>query len=135
MSPETQKKGGVAERVREMAEPLARELGLSIWDVQFLKEGADWFLRIFIDKEDGVGIDDCVDMTHAIDPVLDREDPIPQEYTLEVSSPRHQSEACKAGAFRRFPWRTGAGEIDSAPGGWQPAAAGGSASGRGKRGI
>ena len=85
MSPETKKKGGVAERVREMAEPLARELGLSIWDVQFLKEGADWFLRIFIDKEDGVGIDDCVDMTHAIDPVLDREDPIPQEYTLEVS--------------------------------------------------
>lgn len=63
MSPETKKKGGVAERVREMAEPLARELGLSIWDVQFLKEGADWFLRIFIDKEDGVGIDDCVDMT------------------------------------------------------------------------
>ena len=79
MSPETKKKGGVAERVREMAEPLARELGLSIWDVQFLKEGADWFLRIFIDKEDGVGIDDCVDMTHTIDPVLDQEDPIPQE--------------------------------------------------------
>ena len=68
VSPETKKKGGVAERVREMAEPLARELGLSIWDVQFLKEGADWFLRIFIDKEDGVGIDDCVDMTHAIGP-------------------------------------------------------------------
>ena len=87
MSPETKKKGGVAERVREMAEPLARELGLSIWDVQFLKEGADWFLRIFIDKEDGVGIDDCVDMTHALSPVLDREDPIPQEYMLEVSSP------------------------------------------------
>ena len=87
MSPETKKKGGVAERVREMAEPLARELGLSIWDVQFLKEGADWFLRIFIDKEDGVGIDDCVDMTHAIDPVLDREDPIPQEYTWRYLLP------------------------------------------------
>ncbi len=81
------KKGSVAERVRGMAEPLAAGLGLSLWDVQFVKEGADWFLRIFIDKEEGVGIDDCVDMTHAINPVLDKEDPIPQEYTLEVSSP------------------------------------------------
>ena len=87
LSSETKKKGGVAERVREMAEPLARELNLSIWDVQFVKEGADWFLRIFIDKDGGVGIDDCVDMTHAVSPVLDKEDPIPQEYLLEVSSP------------------------------------------------
>lgn len=81
------KKGSVADRVRQMAEPLAEELGLMLWDVQFAKEGAEWFLRIFIDKEEGVGIDDCVDMTHAINPVLDKEDPIPQEYMLEVSSP------------------------------------------------
>lgn len=81
------KKGSVADRVRQMAEPLAEELGLMLWDVQFVKEGAQWYLRIFIDKEEGVGIDDCVDMTHAISPVLDREDPIPQEYMLEVSSP------------------------------------------------
>ena len=44
-------------------------------------------LRICIDKEGGVGLDDCVAMSHAIDPVLDREDPVPQEYVLEVSSP------------------------------------------------
>ncbi len=81
------KKGSVADRVRQMAEPLAQELGLLLWDVQFVKEGAQWFLRIFIDKEEGVGIDDCVDMTHAVSPVLDKEDPIPQEYMLEVSSP------------------------------------------------
>lgn len=81
------KKKSTAERVRDMAEPLAKELGLSVWDVQFVKEGADWYLRIFIDKADGVSIDDCVDMTHAINPVLDKEDPIPQEYLLEVSSP------------------------------------------------
>ena len=87
MSEAPKKKGGVAQRVWDMALPLAQELGLSLWDVQFVKEGADWFLRIFIDKEGGVSIDDCVDMTHAIDPVLDREDPIPQEYLLEVSSP------------------------------------------------
>ncbi len=69
-----------------LVRPLAAELGLSLWDVQFVKEGADWFLRVFIDKEGGVSIDDCVDMTHALSPVLDREDPIPQEYLLEVSS-------------------------------------------------
>lgn len=87
MNTENKKKVPVAETVRQLAQPLAADLGLSLWDVQYVKEGADWFLRIFIDKEGGVGIDDCVDMTHAINPVLDREDPIPQEYTLEVSSP------------------------------------------------
>lgn len=87
LSQESGKKGGVAQRVWEMAQPLAEQLGLALWDVQFVKEGADWYLRIFIDKEEGVSIDDCVDMTHLIDPVLDREDPIPQEYMLEVSSP------------------------------------------------
>ena len=73
--------------VWEMAEPLAQELGLEIWDVRFLKEGADWYLRIFIDKEGGVSIDDCVDMTHAINKPLDESDPIEQAYFLEVSSP------------------------------------------------
>ena len=86
------KKGSTTEIVRALAEPLAKELGLIIWDVTFTKEGADWYLRIFIDKEGGVGIDDCVDLTRAINPVLDSEDPIPQEYTLEVSSPGMQYE-------------------------------------------
>lgn len=81
------KKGNVASQVWEMAQPLADQLGLILWDVQFVKEGADWFLRIFIDKDEGVGIDDCVDMTHLINPILDKEDPISGEYTLEVSSP------------------------------------------------
>ncbi len=87
MKAEGKSKQGVAARVWEMALPLAQELGLRLWDVRYVKEGADWVLRIYIDKEGGVGIDDCVDMTHAIDPVLDREDPVPQEYVLEVSSP------------------------------------------------
>ena len=87
MSGLPKKKGNVAQRVWELSQPLAEELGLSLWDVQFVKEGADWFLRVFIDKEGGVSIDDCVDMTHALSPVLDKEDPIPQEYLLEVSSP------------------------------------------------
>ena len=79
-------KVGVAGRVYELCEPIALELGLKVWDVQYQKEGAEWVLRIYIDKEGGVGIDDCVNMSRAIDPVLDEADPVPQEYVLEVSS-------------------------------------------------
>lgn len=96
------KKGSVADRVRAMAQPLADELGLKLWDIQFVKEGADWYLRIFIDKDGGVGIDDCVDMTHAINPVLDREDPIPQEYMLEVSSPGLNRKLSRPEHFEAF---------------------------------
>lgn len=73
--------------VRELVEPYAKQLGLEIWDIRFEKEGADWFLRVFIDKEGGVSIDDCVDMSHAIDKPLDEADPIEQSYCLEVCSP------------------------------------------------
>lgn len=77
----------ITETVRSLAQPLAQELGLRIWDVQFVKEGASWYLRIFIDKDGGVTIEDCVDMNNAIDPVLDQHDPISHSYCLEVSSP------------------------------------------------
>lgn len=96
------KKGSVADRVRQMAEPLADGLGLLLWDVQFVKEGAQWYLRVFIDKEEGVGIDDCVDMTHALSPVLDKEDPIPQEYMLEVSSPGLNRKLARPEHFEAF---------------------------------
>ena len=102
MSPAPKKKGNVAQRVWELAEPLAKDLGLSLWDVQFVKEGADWFLRLFIDKEGGVTIDDCVDMTHAVNPVLDREDPISQEYLLEVSSPGLERKLTRPEHFAAF---------------------------------
>ena len=81
---------------------LAKEVNLSLWDVQFVKEGADWFLRVFIDKEGGVSIDDCVDMTHALSPVLDKEDPIPQEYMLEVSSPGLERKLTRPEHFAAF---------------------------------
>ena len=81
------KGGSTVQTVTALAQPVADELGLSLWDVRFLKEGATWYLRIFIDKAGGVSIDDCVDFTHAIDPILDEADPIEQAYCLEVSSP------------------------------------------------
>ena len=87
MAEEKKKRGSTTDIVREIAQPLAAELGLTLWDVTFTKEGAEWYLRVFIDKPEGISIDDCVNMTHAINPVLDKEDPISQEYMLEVSSP------------------------------------------------
>ncbi len=82
------KGGSTVNTVWQIAEPIAASLGLELWDVRFEKEGADWFLRIFIDKEDGVvSINDCVDMSHAVDKPLDEADPIEQSYCLEVCSP------------------------------------------------
>ena len=81
------KGGNTVKAVWDIVEPFAEELGLIIWDVRFLKEGSSWYLRIFIDKDGGVSIDDCVDLTHAINKPLDEADPIEQAYFLEVSSP------------------------------------------------
>ena len=76
-----------AETVWEIAEPIAGELGLILWDVRFVKEGAQWKLKVVIDKEGGVSIDDCVNMSHALDTPLDDGDFIAQSYSLQVSSP------------------------------------------------
>ena len=81
------KGGNTVAAVWEIAEPIAAELGLKLWDIRFVKEGADWFLRIFIDKDGGVGITDCENMSRAIHKPLDDADPIEQSYCLEVSSP------------------------------------------------
>ena len=81
------KGGNTVKTVWELAQPIAEELGLRLWDVRFLKEGSQWYLRIFIDKDGGVSIDDCVDMTHAVNGPLDEADPVEQAYILEVSSP------------------------------------------------
>lgn len=80
-------KPNVVSIVRSIAEPIAKDLGLILWDVRFVKEGASWYLRVFIDKDGGVDINDCVDMTHALNGPLDEADPIEVSYCLEVSSP------------------------------------------------
>ena len=79
--------GGVVGAVRKIAEPLAEELGYVLWDVEYVKVGADMYLRITIDSEEGITIEDCEKMHRAIDPLLDEADPIEDAYHLEVSSP------------------------------------------------
>ena len=77
----------IAGAVKALAEPLAEELGYFIWDVEFVKEGARKILRITIDNEEGITIEDCEKFHRAIDPLLDEADPIEDAYYLEVSSP------------------------------------------------
>ena len=77
----------VAGVVKALVEPVAEELGYFIWDVEFVKEGARRILRITIDNEEGITIEDCEKLHRAIDPILDEADPIEEAYYLEVSSP------------------------------------------------
>jgi len=77
----------VLNRVRELINPEITELKLELFDVEYVKEGAYWYLRIYIDKDGGVDIDDCAAVSHRVSQVLDHENPIPQAYMLEVSSP------------------------------------------------
>ena len=77
----------IASTVRELVAPVAEEMGYYIWDVEFVKEGADKYLRITLDNEEGININDCERFHRAIDPVLDEADPISESYVLEVSSP------------------------------------------------
>ena len=90
---------GAAAVCRRLAQPLAEQLGLRLWDVRFVKEGADWYLRVFIDKDGGVTLDDCVRMTRLLDPALDEADPIEQSYCLEVSSPGIERELTRPEHF------------------------------------
>ena len=77
----------ITEKVAALAKPVVEEEGCTLWDVEYVKEGADWHLRVTIDKAGGVGIDDCERVHRAIDPILDQADPIEGSYYLEVSSP------------------------------------------------
>ena len=74
-------------KTQELLEPIAQENGVEIYDVEYVKEGSDYFLRAYIDKEGGVNILDCEKVSRALSEALDKEDFIPDAYILEVSSP------------------------------------------------
>lgn len=74
-------------RTEELLKPIAAANQVEIYDVEYVKEGADWYLRCYIDKEDGVGINDCEAVSRALSDELDRVDFIEDAYILEVSSP------------------------------------------------
>ncbi|MGO1469004.1 MAG: ribosome maturation factor RimP [Tissierella sp.] len=73
--------------VNEMSEEIVEELGYELVDIEYVKEMGNYFLKIFIDKTDGVTLDDCQSMSERLSEKLDKKDPIKGEYYLEVSSP------------------------------------------------
>ena len=76
-----------AEKVFRLIGDAVKSQGVNLWDVRLVKEGASWYLRIFIDKPEGISIDDCTNVSHAVEPIIDEADPIDMSYYLEVCSP------------------------------------------------
>lgn len=81
------KKTDIESRTEALLQPIAEANGVTIYDVEYVKEAGEWYLRTYIDKEGGVNINDCVNVNHALSDKLDEEDYIEEAYTLEVSSP------------------------------------------------
>lgn len=94
--------GNTVAEVTRLVRPIVEEMGLTLWDVRYVKEGATWYLRIFIDKDEGVTIDDCEAVTRAVDAPLDELDPIENAYCLEVSSPGIERELIEESHFESF---------------------------------
>ncbi|MBQ9979926.1 MAG: ribosome maturation factor RimP [Oscillospiraceae bacterium] len=92
----------ITERVAQFAAPLVEECGCTLWDVEFVREGGQWFLRLLIDKEGGVSINDCEAVSRKVDPVLDEEDPIEQSYTFEVWSAGIERPLKRPSDFEKF---------------------------------
>ena len=76
----------VTDLVTGFAEPIVQAHGCSLWDVEYVREGAERYLRVYIDKEGGIDIDDCEKIHRALDPILDEKDPIAESYHFEVCS-------------------------------------------------
>ena len=81
------KKSEIEERTTELVMPIIEEGGFELWDVEYVKEGPDFILRVYADKEGGIGIDDCVAISRKLSDKLDEDDFIKEAYILEVSSP------------------------------------------------
>ena len=92
----------VTDLVARLAQPLAEAAGCSLWDVEYVKEAGTWYLRIYIDKETGVSIDDCEAVSRPLSDALDEADPIEGSYTLEVSSAGAERALKRPGDFERF---------------------------------
>jgi ribosome maturation factor RimP len=96
------KKQNTVQIAEEIIRPVLEEHGLELWDTRFEKEGATWYLRYFIDKPEGVNINDLELVSRAVDKLLDAADPIDQSYTLEVCSPGVERQLTKDAHFERY---------------------------------
>lgn len=92
----------ITQTVAALAKPIVEARGCSLWDVEYVREGADYILRVVIDKEGGVDIDDCEAISRALDPILDEHDPIPDRYQFEVCSAGLERALKRPEDFARF---------------------------------
>lgn len=92
----------ITDQVAAFAQPIVEEHGCSLWDVEYVREGSDYILRLYIDKEGGVDISDCEAVSRAVDPILDEKDPIPGSYQFEVCSAGLERALKRPQDFERF---------------------------------
>lgn len=92
----------IVDIVSSLAAPLVSGLGCELWDVEYVKEAGQWHLRVYIDKPEGVSINDCEAVSRALDPVLDEKDPIEESYIFEVSSAGLERQLKKPQHFEHF---------------------------------
>ena len=92
----------LTDRIAELAAPVVEEAGCRLWDVEYVREAGTWYLRVFIDKDGGVSIDDCEAISRALDPILDREDPFSDSYVFEVGSAGADRELKRPRDFEEF---------------------------------
>ena len=92
----------VTEQVAQFAEPVVQAHGCTLWDVEYVREGGEWFLRLYIDKDGGVDISDCEAISRAVDPILDEKDPVPDSYNFEVCSAGLERTLKRPGDFQQF---------------------------------
>jgi len=92
----------ITDKVTELARPVVEEEGCTLWDVEYVREAGNWYLRVFIDKEGGVDIMDCERISRRLDPILDEADPVPDSYTFEVGSAGIERELKRPSDFEQF---------------------------------
>ena len=92
----------VTDIVAQFAEPIVIAHGCSLWDVEYVREGSERFLRLYIDKDGGVDITDCEAISRAVDPILDEKDPIAESYHFEVCSAGLERALKRPADFERF---------------------------------
>ena len=92
----------ITDLTAELAAPAVAEAGCTLWDVEYVKEAGVWFLRLYIDKEGGVSIDDCEAVSRPVSDLLDEADPIEGSYTFEVSSAGADRALKKPEHFEKF---------------------------------
>ena len=92
----------ITDQVAAFARPIVEQHGCSLWDVEYVREGSDYILRLCIDKEGGVDIADCEAISRAVDPILDERDPIPGSYQFEVCSAGLERALKRESDFQQF---------------------------------